>query len=137
MYIHERIETRQSTATMPEDNSLFLKRKRRASSGGTRTRDVLHTRQMLHYITMYVTVELYTCVCYPTEMDTVYCDCFWSCPLVWPEARSSLLQFLSFPHFRLTQLDSKLAESVVLFTIRRQDSCRCIRMYMYVRVYTS
>ena len=27
----------------PEDNSLFLKRKRRAASGGTRTRDVLHT----------------------------------------------------------------------------------------------
>ena len=47
--IHEQsvIETRQSKATMPEDNSLFLKRKRRAASGGTRTRDVLRTRQTL------------------------------------------------------------------------------------------
>ena len=37
LYIHERsvIETRQSKATTPEDNSLFLKRKRRAASGGT------------------------------------------------------------------------------------------------------
>ena len=35
---------------MPEDNSLFLKRKRRAASGGTRTHDVLHTRQMLYQL---------------------------------------------------------------------------------------
>ena len=34
---------------MPEDNSLFLKRKR-AASGGTRTCDVLHTRQMLYQL---------------------------------------------------------------------------------------
>ena len=47
--VHERsvIETRQSKATTLEDNSLFLKRKRRAASGRTRTCDVLHTRQML------------------------------------------------------------------------------------------
>ena len=46
---HERsvIETRQSKATTSEDNSLFLKRERRAASGGTRTCDVLHTRQTL------------------------------------------------------------------------------------------
>ena len=49
MYIHERsvIETRQSKATTPEDNSPFLKRKRRAASGGIRTRDILSTRQTL------------------------------------------------------------------------------------------
>ena len=35
---------------MPEDNSLFLKRKRRAASDGTRTRDVLHTRQTLYQL---------------------------------------------------------------------------------------
>ena len=44
------IETRQSKATTPEDNSIFLKRKRRAASGGTRTRDVLHTRQTLYQL---------------------------------------------------------------------------------------
>ena len=46
---HERsvIETRQSKATMPEDNS---KRKRRAASGGTQTHDILHTRQTLYQL---------------------------------------------------------------------------------------
>ena len=32
-------------ATTPEDNSFFSKRKRRAASGGTRTHDVLRSRQ--------------------------------------------------------------------------------------------
>ena len=52
MQIHERsvIETRQSKATTPENNSLFLKRKRIAASGGTRTRDFLHTRQTLYQL---------------------------------------------------------------------------------------
>ena len=52
VHVHERsvIETRQSKATTPEDNSLFLKRKRRAASGGTRTRNVLHTRQTLYQL---------------------------------------------------------------------------------------
>ena len=47
IHVHEQsvIETRQSKATTLEDNSLFLKRKRRAASGGTQTHDVLHTRQ--------------------------------------------------------------------------------------------
>ena len=51
-YVHERsvIETRQSKATTPEDNSFFPKRKRRAASGGTPTRDVLHTRQTLYQL---------------------------------------------------------------------------------------
>ena len=44
------IETRQSKATTPEDNSLFLKRKRRAALGGTQTRNVLHTRQTLYQL---------------------------------------------------------------------------------------
>ena len=35
---------------MPEDNSLFLKRKRRAASGRTRTHDVLHTRQTFYQL---------------------------------------------------------------------------------------
>ena len=50
--VHERsvIETRQTKATTPEDNSLFLKRKRRAASGGTQTHDVLHTRQTLYQL---------------------------------------------------------------------------------------
>ena len=37
-------------ATTPEDNSFFLKRKRRAASGGTRTRDVLRARQTLYQL---------------------------------------------------------------------------------------
>ena len=37
------IETRQGKATMPEDNSHFLKRERTAS-GGIQTCDVLRTR---------------------------------------------------------------------------------------------
>ena len=50
--VHEQsvIEIRQSKATTPEDNSFFLKRKRRAASCGTRTRDVLHTRQTLYQL---------------------------------------------------------------------------------------
>ena len=50
IHVHERsvTETRQSKATTPVDNSLFPKRKRRAASGGTRTHDVLHTRQMFY-----------------------------------------------------------------------------------------
>ena len=36
-------------ATTPEDNSFFFpKRKRRAASGGTRTRDVLRSRHHVH-----------------------------------------------------------------------------------------
>ena len=52
MYLHERsvIETRQSKATTPEDNLCFLKRKRRAASGGVRTCDILRTRQMLYQL---------------------------------------------------------------------------------------
>ena len=42
------IETRQSKATTPRDNYSFLKRKRRAASGGIRTHNVLRTRQTLH-----------------------------------------------------------------------------------------
>ena len=39
------IETRQSKATTPKDNSsFFLKRKRRAASSGIRTHNVLHAR---------------------------------------------------------------------------------------------
>ena len=37
-------------ATAPEDNSFFFQRKRRAASGGTRTRDVLRSRQMLYQL---------------------------------------------------------------------------------------
>ena len=50
VHVHERsvIETRQSKAT--EDNSLFLKRKRRAASGGIRTCNVLCTRQTLYQL---------------------------------------------------------------------------------------
>ena len=36
-------------ATTPEDNS-FFQRKRRAASGGTRTRDLLRSRQMLYQL---------------------------------------------------------------------------------------
>ena len=52
MYIHERsvTETRQSKATTAEDNSLFIKRKRRAASGGIQTRDILCTRQTLYQL---------------------------------------------------------------------------------------
>ena len=52
VHVHERsvIETRQSKATTPEDNSLFLKRKRRAASGRTQTRNILHTRQTLYQL---------------------------------------------------------------------------------------
>ena len=59
-------------ATTPEDNSSFFQRKRRAASGGTRTRDLLRSRQMhikgcstssLHYMQAegglaYLTVDL-------------------------------------------------------------------------------
>ena len=50
--VHERsvIETRQCKAAAPEDNSLFLKRKRRAASGGIRTCDILCTRQTLYQL---------------------------------------------------------------------------------------
>ena len=41
---------RQRKATKPKDNSLFLKRKRRAASGGIQTHDVLHTRQTLYQL---------------------------------------------------------------------------------------
>ena len=50
--LHERsvIETSQSKATAPEANSHFLKRKRRAASGGIQTRDILCTRQKLYQL---------------------------------------------------------------------------------------
>ena len=44
IHVHSVIDTRQSKATTPEDNSSFPKRKRRAASGGIQTRDVLHTK---------------------------------------------------------------------------------------------
>ena len=50
LYERSVIETSQSKATTPEDNPLFLKRKRRAASGGTQSRDVLHTRQTLYQL---------------------------------------------------------------------------------------
>ena len=54
MYVHvcSVIETRQNKATTPEDNfsSIFLKSKRRAASGGIRTRDVLRARQTLYQL---------------------------------------------------------------------------------------
>ena len=51
LYMNDQsVETRQSKATTPEDNSFFLKRKRRAASGGTQTCDVLHTRQTLYQL---------------------------------------------------------------------------------------
>ena len=37
-------------ATTPEDDSFFPKRKRRTTLGGTRTHDVLHSRQMLYQL---------------------------------------------------------------------------------------
>ena len=37
-------------AMTPEDNSFFSQRKRRAASGGTQTRDVLRSRQMLYQL---------------------------------------------------------------------------------------
>ena len=43
-------ETRQSKATMPADHSFFLKRKRRAASGGIQTRNTLRTRQTLYQL---------------------------------------------------------------------------------------
>ena len=60
-HVHERsvIETRQSKATMPEDNSPFLKRKRRAASGGIRTRDVLRTKQTLYQLHVYMYKHVY------------------------------------------------------------------------------
>ena len=50
--VHEQsvIETRQSKATTPEDNSFFPKRKRRAASGRIQTHDVLRTRQTLYQL---------------------------------------------------------------------------------------
>ena len=79
-HVHERsvIETRQSKATTPEDNSLFPKRKRRAPSGRTRIRDV--------YIYMYVSLvprpshegeglgtRLHVCTCTCTCIRYMYC----------------------------------------------------------------
>ena len=45
MYMCTVIETRQNKTTMPKDNPCFSQEKRRAASGGTRTRDILCTRQ--------------------------------------------------------------------------------------------
>ena len=59
------IETRQSKATTPEDNSIFPKRKRRAASGGIQTRDVLRTRQTLY--------QLSHCTCTCVITDNVPC----------------------------------------------------------------
>ena len=48
------IETRQSKATAPKDNSYFLKRKGRAASGEIWTCNILCTRQMLYQLSLYM-----------------------------------------------------------------------------------
>ena len=55
MHVCSVIETRQSETTMPKDNSsYFPKRKRRAASGGTRTRDVLHVHVYISDMCVHV-----------------------------------------------------------------------------------
>jgi len=39
-----------ANATTPEDNSFFAEKKKRCASDGTRTRDVLHSRQTLYQL---------------------------------------------------------------------------------------
>jgi len=57
----------------------------------------------------------------------------WS--LIWSESRVCLWQFLSHPLLKPVQLDGKLVESIILFTVRRHGSCRCVyTIYVHVRV---